>query len=305
MLIILAVLIILMFFRMTYVTRNKENAWMWDNFNALEENSVSALFVGNSHSFCSIDTDLLESVYGYSSFMLSASGQTMAMNYYAILEALKTQHPRVIYLETSYVIHEWKHSGLEMAHLFFDGMPLDSIKIEAVKDIIEKNDRICFYLPLGQYHSRWTGLTEEDYSSDLTAPLGSFHSDYVFNCWEIQTAPTIEKNPMAIVATEYLDKIIELCKAEGIELILYTVPYNSLYKDDDSALEASFYRQGVYHTLEDYAQEKEVTYYNLFNEVSDIGLDYSKDFMDAQHFNCYGQEKFTYYMVEHEYINVN
>lgn len=299
---LLALLLCLMFFRFTYNTRDKENAWMWDNFNALEKNSVEALFVGNSHSFCSISTDLLQSVYDYPAFMLSASGQTLAMDYYAILEALKTQSPKIIYLETSYVIHEWKHAGNEMAHMFFDGMPLDSIKIEAVKDMIDEDQRIYFYLPLGQFHSRWTALTESDYASDLTSPLGTFTSEKVYNCWPISVLDASEKEPMAKTAEEYLDKIIALCKEQGIELVLYTVPFNAMYPDDEHTLQNLYEDQRVYNYLADYSAEKDVTYYNLFHDVDLIGFDYSKDFMDSQHLNTYGQQKFTTYMVENGYI---
>lgn len=305
MLFLLALLIGLILFRLSYVTRDKKNAWMWDTFNALPNNSAEALFVGNSHSFCSISTDLLSEVYGYNAFMLSASGQTLSMDYYAILEALKTQSPKVIYLETSYVIHDWKHAGNEMAHMFFDGMPLDRIKIQAVRDMIDKDQQIYFYLPLGQYHSRWTELKEADYASDIASPLGNFRSEVIARGWEIQIEDCNEKEPMSETAAEYLDKIVELCREKNIELILYTVPYCSQYEGDDYTIAVLLHNQRVYNSVTDYASEKGIAYYNLFHEVEDLELDYSMDFMDSQHFNCYGQQKFTTYMVEHGYIKVN
>ncbi len=301
---VLCVSIVLMLVYMTYVTRDKKNAWMWDTFNALKKDSVTALFVGNSHSFCSINTDMLTNEYNYPSFMLSASGQTLAMDYYAIKEALKTQRPKTIYLEMSYVIHDWDTINSEMSHMFFDGMPFGKNKVEAVKALVPEEERIYFYLPLGQFHSRFSALKEEDYVSDINSSTGRFYSEVISRNWDFPIEPKRETAPIPENAIKHLDKIVDLCKSEGIELILYTVPYSTQFKDDPYTEAGLINNQRIYNSLFDYAKEKNVEYHNLFHEALLIGYDLDHDFMDSQHFNCYGQDVFTTYMVEKEYIKV-
>lgn len=300
-------LTVFLIFKITYITRNKENASMQDRFTDLAPKSVSVFFVGNSHSFCSIDPDLLYDEYGLDSFMLSASGQTMAMSYYAVQEAIKYQSPKVIYLEMSYTIHDWDVINDEMSHMFFDGMPLDKIKVEAVKDLIEPDSRIYFYLPLGTYHSRWTSLTEADYSATGSADLsarGRYYSDHVAHNWKIEVVDPDEKGEITENNIYYMDKIVGLCRENDIELVLYTVPYNAMYENNESNLQTLLESEKVYNAIYDYADANGLKYYNLFNEVDNIGLDYETDFLDSQHFNCYGQDKFTEYMVSQGYIAV-
>ena len=289
--------------RLQYVTRDKENARMWDNFKALDKKSVSVFFVGNSHSFCSINPDLLYEEYGLDSFMLSSSGQTLAMDYYAIEEAIRYQCPETIYLEMSYAIHDWNTISDEMSHMFFDGMPLNKIKVAAVRELIDEDNRIYFYIPLGQFHSRWTYLTADDYADDRTSPRGRYYSEHTEGNWQIEVCSVTYKEEIPENAVYYMDLIAELCEKNDIKLILYTVPYNSLWPSEESQATLTN-SQGIYNSLYDYATEKGLEYYNLFNEVDEIGLDYSSDFLDSQHFNCYGQDKFTRYMADKGYIKV-
>ena len=64
-----------------------------------------------------------------------------------------------------------------------------------------------------------------------------------------------------------------------------------------------YFHQRMFNYIGEYAKEHDVRYYNLFYEIPSIGLDDSTDWMDRQHLNCYGQEKFTRYMVEKGYLD--
>ena len=103
---------------------------------------------------------------------------------------------------------------------------------------------------------------------------------------------------------KYLDKMVALCKENEVELILYVAPFNSLY-DDDSTREDLFRRQRIFNWLEDYANANGLRYYNLFYEMDEIRLDGMTDYMDSQHFNCYGQDKVTRYMAEKGYLSIS
>lgn len=290
--------------RITYVFRNKEYANIQDNFRQLEKDSVEMVFIGSSHQFCSIDPDLLYEEYGINSFMLATSAQTIPMSYYAAMEAIEYQHPKAIVLEVLYCSNDFRTVTPEMSHTFFDGMPLCEAKKLAIEDLIEEEERIYYYLNLGRYHTRWKELTITDFESDLTAPRGRYYSQDVKYNGAIPVISEQEKEPMPEEMEKYMDMLVELCAENHVELILYVAPFNALY-DDEYTREDLFRRQRIFNYIGDYAEEKQLRYYNLFYELDELQLDGNTDYKDTQHFNCYGQEKFTRYMVEKGYLDIS
>ncbi len=286
---------------LAYVLREKEGTNIHDNFRQLERDSVDMVFIGTSHQFCTINPDLLYDEYGINSFMLATSAQTIPMSYYAAMEAIEFQHPGAIVLEVVYCSNDFRTVTPEMSHTFFDGMPMSKAKVAAIEDLIEEEEQIYYYLNLGRYHTRWKELTEVDFQSNLTAPRGRFFSKEIVSNWEIPVISPDEKQPMPDEMLKYMDKIVALCKENDVELILYVAPFNTLYISDYET-EKLYERQRIFNWIGDYAKENDVRFYNLFYEMDEIGLDGNRDYMDSQHFNCYGQDKVTRYMAEKGYF---
>lgn len=287
--------------RTTYVFREKENTAMHDRFKALERDSVDTIFVGTSHQFCSISTDILDYDYGINSFMMATSGQTLPMTYYAVLEAIEYQHPETIIMEVVYCHHDFKTIMPEMTHMFTDGMPFGKIKKLAIDDLAEQKEKLYYFYELGFYHNRWKDLKEVDFQSNLESKRNSFFSDEVQPNWEIPVVDRNETAPMPETAKIYLDKIIAACNANDVELVLYIAPYNAT-GTSDSEKESLFNSQRIFNGIEEYAEAQGIAFYNLFYEIDEIGFDWTTDFMDTQHCNYAGQEKITRYMVEKGYI---
>jgi hypothetical protein len=112
------IVLVLSIDRMAYVLREKEGTNTWDNFEALEPDSVDVIFIGTSHQFCTINPDLLYEEYGINSFMLATSAQTVPMSYYATMQAIESQHPEMIVFEVSYCANDFRTVTPEMSHLF-------------------------------------------------------------------------------------------------------------------------------------------------------------------------------------------
>ncbi len=89
-------------------------------------------------------------------------------------------------------------------------------------------------------------------------------------------------------SVEYLDKILELCNENDIQLIMIDVPMSktfiSLYQNLDAS--RSWYAE--------YAQNNDIEFFdfNLYKEIPDIFSD-DVDFHDINHMNSIGAEKFT------------
>ncbi len=289
--------------KISYVLREKEGIFVWDNFRQLEKDSTDIIFIGSSHQFCTINTDLLYEEYDINSFMLATSAQTIPMSYYAAMEAIESQHPKAIVLEASYLANDFRTVTPEMSHYFFDGMPWGEAKKLAIRDLIEEDEQIYYYLNLGRYHTRWKNLDESDFESNLTSPRGSYYYEDVSYNWEIPVVSRNEKAEMPEEMKKYMDMLVSLCGENNVELILYIAPFNTLYIDE-AQTEDLYRRQRIFNGLEEYAWENGLRYYNLFYEMDAIGLDGTTDYKDSQHFNCVGQSKVTRYMVENGYFDI-
>ena len=65
------------------------------------DNTIDALFLGSSHVYCDISTGVLWDDYGIAGFDLGGAEAPSFTSYYHLKEALKTQHPQVIFYEIS------------------------------------------------------------------------------------------------------------------------------------------------------------------------------------------------------------
>ncbi len=284
-------------YRTNFVLRHKEYAGVQDRFADIPAENVDVVFVGSSHQFCSISPEVLYDEYGIESFMLATSAQTMPMSYYAAMEAIELKQPEMIVLEVSYCANDFRTVTPEMSHCFFDGMPNCEAKYLAIEDLIEKEERLDFYILLGQYHSRWKELTEQDYAiTQFTTRGGVYYDTAVYNP-PIQVIAPEETEPIPTEMEEYLDKLVLLCKENDVELVLYAAPFNTLYDDEYETMMLNM-RQRMFNYIGGYSKENDLKYYNLFYKIEDIGLNGETDWKDRQHLNCYGQEKLTRYMAD-------
>lgn len=287
--------------KLSFVLRQKEYAGIQDNFAKMPRDTIDMVFIGNSHQFCSISPEVLAEEYGMNTFMLATSAQTIPMSYYAAMEAIELQHPKSIVLEVSYCANDFRTVTDEMSHCFFDGMPGCEARKLAIEDLIEEEDRIYYYLPLGLYHTRWKELAEDDYSVTLVTDRGGVYYEDVKYNGDIPLISPDEKEPMPEEMEKYMDLLVDLCRESGVELIFYTAPFNTLWLTEEENPDL-FRRQRIFNYIGDYAEENQVAYYNLFYEIEEIGLENETDWKDTQHLNCFGQRKLTKYMVEKGYL---
>lgn len=284
-----------------FVLRQKEYSGVQDKFAALEQDSIDVVFVGNSHQFCSISPEILYDEYGIESFMLATSAQTVPMSYYAAMEAIELQHPEVIVFEVSYCANDFRTVTEEMSHSFFDGMPRCQAREEGIRDLIEEENQIFYYLNLGIYHTRWKELTEADYGLEHVSDRGGVYYEDVFRNWEIPLIEETETEAMPAEMERYLDLMVQLCEENDVKLILYVAPFNSLWGSEEE-LPDLYRRQRIFNYISEYAKAHDLEYYNLFYEIDEMELDYATDWKDSQHLNCVGQAKLTRYMVESGYL---
>lgn len=262
-----------------------------EDFYQYPENSIDVILLGSSHVGSNIDPTQLYSKYGVASYVLWGSAQPTWNTYYFLKEALKTQKPRVVVLETYVVAQDNESTGYGTLVKSITGMKTSEDKYNNI-EVSDSNSSVTdLMLGLPTYHSRYSELSELDFEryfwnfkiADKSASSWSF-----VECEPNDISGVIDTEPLVEKHEIYLKKIIELCKAEGIEVYLYTSPY--IVSDKE---------QMRFNTIANIAEDYGIEYENYNLNFKQYGLDYATDYADALgHMNDSGIAKTTAYLGE-------
>lgn len=210
-----------------------------DSFHSLPEDSMDVIVLGSSHAQYSFVPSFFYEDTGLYSYVLGSALQPLKVSYEMLKEALKTQSPKVVLLEIytstfssdliddyAYVIPEYQMTGQEKNNVI-DMLPSE-------KAITYKNEFI-------NNHNNWINinnideLTDSHYSRDLAF-------GYVFKNVNLPVSntwfPNINENEVEVSLEEdnlnALNNIFELCKENGIELLLYMAPMQDITEEAQS-----------------------------------------------------------------------
>lgn len=288
---------IILFLNIAEVLRKKAGAEsdMVHSFYAIEENTLDVLCMGSSHGYSAFQPNTLWNDYGVTSYVLCSQRQTAASTYYLLKEALKYQKPKVLLLEAYYFFSGKKYTDEAALRTGFDGMRMGEAKRQMIHDFLDDQtfeDKLSYYLPFLKYHSRWEELYNHDFHPKDYLK-GSIMDAEVYPMEE----PELPKEGRKISDTvyEYFEKIVELCRENDVQPVLFTVPYG--YENEDE-FESYMKRQKVNITLESYLAKKNIPYI-YFQKDNAAGIDYAADFRDYAHLNIHGAIKITKYLGEY------
>ena len=271
------------------------------DFYKLEKNSVDVLFLGSSFAISAFNPQVIYEEYGITGYNLASEQQSVLISYYWLKEALKYQSPKVVVLETltfhrytSNSVYNKLNCSESAIRYAMDPMRISPLKLEAAKEI-EKLDptqnALSFFFQNIRFHSRWTSLSEEDFTEKSMIEhggvkgytvLGDYKPDAEDVTFTADKFSGAEPEPMEEVAEVYLDKIVKLCEENDIDLIFAKVPSTEY--------------AGRYISTKNYADKNNIPFYD-FNEkglFEEIGYKTAEDGKD--HLNYKGAEKVSLYM---------
>ena len=277
-----------------YLTASREGSLTEEYYAAAKEVSHDVIFIGDCEIYESFVPAILWEEYGISSYLRGNAQQLVWHSYYMLEDTLRYETPQAVVFNVLALMYgePQKEAYNRMA---LDGMEWSSVKAEAVMaSMTEEEDFLTYVFPFFRYHSRWNELTGEDLTYAFgEKPLVS-DSGYLMQTAvvpeDLENQPTpspLVDEKLPATAMAYLDRMVDLCREKGIELILIKAPTN-------------YFRYHWYDEWDaqivDYAAEKRLTYYNFMHSKEEIGLDMSVDTYDAGiHLNVYGAEKLTRY----------
>ena len=278
-----------------YLTASREGSLTEEYYAAAAETHHDVIFIGDCEIYESFVPAILWEEYGISSYLRGNAQQLVWHSYYMLGDTLRHETPKAVVFNVLALMYgePQKEAYNRMA---LDGMEWSSVKAEAIRaSMTEEEDFLTYLFPFFRYHSRWSELTAEDFTyAYREKPLVS-DSGYLMQTGITPADPENEPDPSPLVdihlpatAMAYLDRMADLCKERGIELILIKAPTN-------------YFRYHWYDEWDaqivDYAAEKGLAYYNFLNHTEDIGLNMSVDTYDAGiHLNVYGAEKLSRYI---------
>lgn len=269
--------------------KNFDGLHPMQQFYEQEKGSVDVLVLGSSHAFVNIDPGILWEEYGISAYDLAGGIQPFWNTYYFLKEALKTQLPKLVVMDayTATFTLEYNDTGRAIANTF--GMKWSWDKVEAIKLSAPPNQQSSFLLGYCQYHTRFRGLTREDFLDDTgdSAKYSNWKGSYVSTAVNSQQWPaeiqTDERKPMTPKTEEWYRKTIELAQTSGIPLLIVVTPYPGVTAGE----------QAIFNTAADIAAEYGVPFINFNEDFEVLDLDPATDYYDTHHMNIWGSRKFS------------
>ena len=280
-----------------------------------EINDIDVQVYGSCHSYTSFNTLYFTETYGISSYNMANPGEIMPSTYLRMLERFKTDKPKVVlvdiwgvnayetYDKTERILDYYLRSNIE-------DIPISRAKLEVINDF-EALDMLEDNFAVAKYKDRLLelSLNELDFSYSFKKANEMYNADgtlYSYNEMENRIAHNgfksnpstpisnydelqakVDDNDMLRVEADllkYVDKIIELCKKNNVEIIFYRAPYRSTKNE---------LRKVNY--LRVYFEEKEVLFYDLEKELQ---YNYEEDFYDYEHLSELGAKKATVFLSE-------
>ena len=262
-------------------------------------NSVDVLFVGSSHSYCTINTAVLWKEYGITANDISESGQIFTTEYYYLREALKTQRPAVVFAEIRgidmpYNLNDgnlyrntinlkWSMDYFRNVDTAIMGLRNEDRQFESIEEV-KKGMQLKFPV----VHTRYNELSRNDFH--INSKLLRYSPNWSRREYSMPSA--LRKTDVAeltFAQRNTLEQLGILSEEYGFELVLWCAPY---VVNDSLMME--------FNGVEQYAKEKGIDCYNIQEVIQGSGFDFSEDMREEKyygsHINCYGAEKVTRYI---------
>lgn len=270
------------------------DSYRWEEFYALPKgDSLDILFLGSSHAYRSFDPQLMDSLWGISSFNLGSSGQTPLTSLHVLRNAILHQRPRMVVMElyfyTFMEVDQLNNGGnnwLEMRpssakwQFLWQGFDLYEMLALTVLPVLRRKNAVPYILRkylrgddhldhAGQYAGRGYVSRVDRISAER------LQSPDLYDQLDLPENWALAKHEAA------LRDLVAFCRKEGIALrfISSPMPRITVQKMKDQA------RIDLY--LEKFSAKLGVPYRND-TQNPELGLQDTLHFFDNNHLNVAG-----------------
>lgn len=255
-----------------------------------KKNNIDLLFVGSSHAHCSFNPAVIKNKVNISSYTLGSGEQSYANSYYVLKEALRYHKPKIVIQEVTYRCYKPGLREINAGAGNFDKFDLKDTELYhelAITDRIKYNIK---YIHLDLIlNSMLINITGKRSVNNIDGYEAWRNTISVESISAIMNAKPDKYNldDQFYQNMKYIDKIIELCKKEGITLIFVSAP-ELVYPSNHADIQNYF---------RNYFNKRKSDFYD-FTDGKLVKFIPTMDFKDAGHLNIYGAEKITSYIAE-------
>ena len=258
------------------------------SFHNAPENTFDVICYGSSHGWHGFSTPKLNEDLGIHSYNYGCNWQQLNTEKLFLEDSLRTQHPRVVLIETYRVGNIIENQPIDGEVYYSRAISNFPGKREYLRQCLGTDPMInlSYYVPFVAFHENWMNINSEsfwqydnsepyDYKWGFStgSPGGAIHIP--------ENACSVQK-PLPAKSIECLDDIIRICNKNNIKIIFYTTPYADVYEYGDAMTE--------------YARKNNCIYVNFFDKMDEAGIDEETDFADWGHLDTAGAEKVTVYL---------
>lgn len=271
----------------------------YENFYDMPDYTLDYLVLGASNSYHSLEPMQVYAYSGITGFDLGGPGQSMCCSYYWLKEALKTQSPKLVFVDVGSFVREKPIKENVLKSI----LPLKPslLKLQAIKDSCSYDDELFYtaLFPLYQFHSRWEEFSKKDIVRKDGEPYLSrgatirFVSMNEIDAEEVNlreekhvevsedgsAAAILDELPVNENSAYWFGEMKKLCDENGIELVPFKFPtknWNSRWSAEVQKYLDETGLQLVDYTSNDFA----------------VGINWKKDSFDnGKHCNYYGMVK--------------
>lgn len=250
------------------------------------------IFVGDCEVYENISPITLYEEFGIASWIRGSPQQTVWQSFYLVEETLRYESPKAIVFNVLAMKYDTPEStGNPVRREAYNRITLDTMRwsgskfrsiMASMTEAERKSLGLAGYLfPILRYHDRWSALTREDFDlrPDPVSHCGYLMATGVKPYEGFLPEPVPADFRFGQRSWEYLNKMVDLCREKGVQLVLLKTP----------SLHPCWWPEWE-EQIQSYAQEKDLLYLRVDEEEAMI--DWSTDTHDGGlHLNVYGAEK--------------
>ena len=277
-----------------HMGKTKEGALIGEYYKNAGNNDV--VFIGDCEVYENFSPITFWEEYGITSYIRGSAQQLIWQSYYLMEETFRYEIPKVMVFNVLSMKYDTPQSTGDQSQreaynrMTLDGMRWSTSKWNSIMASMTEEEKkwegqYSYLFPLLRYHDRWSELSAEDFTywfqKDVVSDNGYLMQTGVKPLEDEHVERPLVDYSFGENSWYYLDKMVQLCKEKGTQLVLIKAP----------ALSPVWWDQWDAQ-IEEYAAKNELLYINMLDYQQEMGIDWSKDTYDTGlHLNVYGAEK--------------
>lgn len=251
--------------------------------------NYDVVLMGSSHMNGGIDPNVLWKQYGITSYNYATGGQPIDVTYYLLKEVLKNHTPSVVVVDLYYLGLKDSYGETGFVSNVLDNMQFSENKLDAIIHCTSPKEWLSYLLPVLKYHARWSDLSSTDLNYDSSSVYyekGFQAGTNKYGKADSTLAYTDKKEEIPQKTVEYLQKIIELSKQYGFQLVFTNMP--SDYTESNESQDWVDDCEAMFNTVADFCEKEQIPFLDYCDKMDEIGLDFANDMNNDGHLNIWG-----------------